>query len=232
MRLPLALLLTLSAPVALVSVAAAQSEDSRLPQGSSVGEGQGKAPAIAASVKKSAKSGSCTVRAFASEGAQHGAARPFSFKQTPPTSGTHATRWADWGVYDEVVPHQFQVHNLEHGGVVVHIGASFPQKAVKGLGEFFAREPGYLVVVPRATTKLVPAESGAKRFPEGGIVATSWQRRIVCRRATPKAMSAVYAYVRRYRGTGPEQVPAGNSSALRPNDLPEPSLAADPPPAG
>lgn len=231
MRLPLALLLALISAALLVSVAAAQSEeDSRLPQGSSVGDGLGKAPAIAAAVKRTAKSGSCSVRAFASGGVQHGAG-PFSFKQTPATSGTHASRWADWGVYEEVVPQQFQVHNLEHGGVVVHIGASFPQKAVKGLGEFFAREPGYLLVVPRATTKLVPAESGAKRFPEGGIVATSWQRRIVCRRATPKAMSAVYAYVRRYRGTGPEQVPAGNSSAVRPNDLPEPSLAADPPPA-
>lgn len=37
----------------------------------------------------------------------------------PPTSGPHWPRPARWGVYDEAVPEEVWVHNLEHGGIVL-----------------------------------------------------------------------------------------------------------------
>ena len=160
---------------------------------------------------------------------QHAAVGSPPFAQLPPVSGTHAPRWADWGAYDKVVPHKFQVHNLEHGGVVIHLGARMPEAAAEAIGTFFAREPGYLVVTPRASRTLAPRERGVPRFPESGLVVTSWQRRLVCRRATPAALRAVYAFVRRYRGTGPEQLPAVNPTSPRPADLPAPTVPADEP---
>ena len=167
------------------------------------------------------------MRAFRSAGLQHDTG-PVAYPQTPPTSGTHAGRWADWGVYDQRVPHRFQVHNLEHGGVVVHLGRSSRGRAVDRLGAFVAREPGYLVVAPRASNRLIPAERRLRRFPERGIVATSWQRRIVCRRVTRKSIDAVQVYIRRYRGTGPEQAPAVDSTTERPPELPAPARPAAP----
>ena len=230
MRPALALLVAVVCAAGISTIALAQSGDTRLPKGSSVGNGDGPAPAIATAIKSAAKRGGCSVRSFPSGGFQHGAA-PFAYAQTPATSGTHAGRWADWGVYEAIVPAQYQVHNLEHGGVVFHYGRSTPDAAGERLGEFFAAEPGYLVVTGRASNKLVPAAPGLRAFPERGFVVTSWQRRLVCKSASTKAMSAAFAFIRRYRGTGREQVAAFNSSTERPADLPEPSVPAEQPPA-
>ena len=230
MRLPLALLIALACAVPLAAVASAQSDDTRLPQGSAVGNGDGPAPAIATNVRSAARSGKCSVRSFKSDGFQHGIGS-FTYNQTPATSGTHAGRWADWGIYEDVVPPQYQVHNLEHGGVIFHFGRTTPESAAESLGEFYTAEPGYLVVTARASKKLVPAAPGLRAFPESGFVVTSWQRRLVCRRANSKAMRAAFAFIRRYRGTGREQIPAVNSTTEKPADLPAPSVASEPPAA-
>jgi hypothetical protein len=38
----------------------------------------------------------------------------------PPTSGQHwGNIWADWEMYDDPVPPEVFVHNLEHGGIVL-----------------------------------------------------------------------------------------------------------------
>ena len=38
----------------------------------------------------------------------------------PPTSGEHwGETWADWEIYDEPLPPEVFVHNLEHGGIVL-----------------------------------------------------------------------------------------------------------------
>lgn len=214
---------------AVAGIAGARQEDTRQPKGSSVGQGAGPAPAIAPAVRQAASRAGCRTRAFRSEGFAHATVGSPPFKQLPPVSGTHAPRWADWGVYEKVVPHKYQVHNLEHGGVVIHLGARMPDAAAKSLGEFYAAEPGYLVITPRVTGQLVPRERGISRFPEAGIVVTSWQRRLVCTRARPAQLNAAVAFARRYRGTGREQVPAFNAGAPRPSDLPAPSLPTEEP---
>ena len=44
----------------------------------------------------------------------------FGYNTSPPTSGPHLGSLADWGVHDEPIPNELQVHNLEDGGVIVH----------------------------------------------------------------------------------------------------------------
>jgi len=47
---------------------------------------------------------------------------PITYKHDPPASGPHWPlpygRWA-WGAFDETIPRESWVHNLEHGGIVL-----------------------------------------------------------------------------------------------------------------
>ena len=39
------------------------------------------------------------------------------YNSNPPTSGDHYAQPADWGVYQNELPDEQLVHNLEHGGI-------------------------------------------------------------------------------------------------------------------
>ena len=39
------------------------------------------------------------------------------YNSNPPTSGPHYAQPANWGIYDEPLPDEKLVHNLEHGGI-------------------------------------------------------------------------------------------------------------------
>ncbi len=41
------------------------------------------------------------------------------YNTRPPTSGPHYTTLAPWGVHNQPIPNEVQVHNLEDGGVLV-----------------------------------------------------------------------------------------------------------------
>jgi hypothetical protein len=56
---------------------------------------------------------------YPDQGRQHisvGAPHP-SYNSNPPTSGWHYGKAADWGIYDQPLPDEQLIHNLEHGGV-------------------------------------------------------------------------------------------------------------------
>lgn len=42
------------------------------------------------------------------------------YNSVPPTSGYHVGGKSNWGVHDEQIQDEIQVHNLEDGGVIVH----------------------------------------------------------------------------------------------------------------
>jgi hypothetical protein len=44
---------------------------------------------------------------------------PIPYEEYPPTSGSHWPIVAKWGIYNQEVPAEVYVHNLEHGGVVL-----------------------------------------------------------------------------------------------------------------
>lgn len=61
-------------------------------------------------------------RAIPSQGQQHiEIGQPHGpYNSNPPTSGPHYTQQASWGVHKATIPDEYIVHNLEHGGIVVH----------------------------------------------------------------------------------------------------------------
>lgn len=43
------------------------------------------------------------------------------YNSNPPTSGWHSSDWEkDWGIQTDYVDEEYQIHNLEHGGIIIH----------------------------------------------------------------------------------------------------------------
>jgi hypothetical protein len=194
-------------------------DQARFPRDSSVGYG-GPAPPIAARLRNAARAAGCTVRGFPfepveiqSDGSYHTEGNPEYKVSLPPTSGLHNPVWADWGVYDTPVPFKFQVHNLEHGGVIIHLGSQLPAGARNAVIDLWRESPPFLLVTPETFPQ----------FPAKAVVVTSWQRWMVCNPYTPKALQAIRVYRDVYRGTGPEGAGALNSGASA-DGLPKPAI--------
>lgn len=41
------------------------------------------------------------------------------YNSTPPTSGWHWEDWPQYGIYTEQLPDEWQIHHLEHGGIMI-----------------------------------------------------------------------------------------------------------------
>ena len=117
------------------------------------------------------------------------------------------------GLLCQPVPFRFQVHNLEHGGIIVHLGSRLPASARDAVVALWRRSPPFVLVTPETFS----------RFPPRALVVTSWQRWMVCNPYTPAALRAVAVYRDVYRGTGPEPAGALDSGAGA-DGLPMPAI--------
>ena len=188
----------------------------RNPRGASVNYND-PPPPIAAAVTAAADAAKCTVAAFAGETdpQNHISGESAANLSIPPLSGAHNEYWADWGVYSKPIPYKHQLHNLEHGGVIIHYGTEVPVDGVNALRTLWAKSPAFLIVVPDSNTE----------FPKDAVVVGSQQRWLVCKPFTPAMVSAIQAFVDEYRGRGPEPVQAVNAGGDRPDGLPAPKIA-------
>jgi hypothetical protein len=197
--------------------------DPHFPRGSSVGSGIGPAPPIATRVRLAAAAAGCTVRSFPPEvthrqpdGTLHTLGYPTYHVSLPPVSGLHYPVWADWGVYDTPVPVRNQVHNLEHGGIIIHEGKDLTAQAKAQIVALWRESPAYLLVTPETFAQ----------FPAAAVVVTSWQRWMVCKPYSARDLTAIRVYLDTYRGTGPEYIPAVDSGQTDGvPGLPKPVLA-------
>jgi hypothetical protein len=67
-----------------------------------------------------------------------------AYNSDPPTSGPHLPYIAPWGIHNEPIPKQLQVHNLEDGGVVVQYNCPTPcpelVEKLKGIAQRYDRQ--------------------------------------------------------------------------------------------
>lgn len=84
-----------------------------------VNRARGQSAALAAAVEEA---GCTDINSFEDEGQNHLAPNEtFTDYQTnPPTSGPHRAQPAPWGSYRDAPEQETLVHNLEHGGIVIH----------------------------------------------------------------------------------------------------------------
>jgi hypothetical protein len=198
-------------------------DPSKFMRGSSVGFGEGPAPSIAPVVRKAATHAGCTLRSDPSAVGIHlllsditplHVDNPnYSNVPRPPTNGHHRPLWADWGFYQQPIPYAYEVHNLEHGGIVIHLGLGISNAAGTKVVRLCAASPPFMVIVPGR-----PAD-----VPVHGATITSWQRAMICKKWNPRVLGAIGTYRDTYRGTGPEQVPSLNTGTSA-DDLPTPAL--------
>jgi hypothetical protein len=96
---------------------------------------------------------------------------PVTYSVIPPVGGQHNATWMNCGIYDQPVPSERAVHNLEHGAVWITYQPSLPEPQVSQLRAFVDKQ-----------TMVPSAEGAASRYmdltPYPGltspIVISSW----------------------------------------------------------
>ena len=97
--------------------------------------------------------------------------RPVTYSVIPPVGGQHNAIWMNCGIYDQPVPSERAVHNMEHGAIWITYQPSLPQTQVSQLRAFAQKQ-----------TMLPSAEGAPSRYmdlsPYPGlpspIVISSW----------------------------------------------------------
>jgi Protein of unknown function (DUF3105) len=73
---------------------------------------------------------------------------PLRYNSFPPTSGRHYFQWVIWGYYTQPVNLYQEVHNLEHGGVIIQYGNKVPQSDITKINDFWQSDPNAMLVAP------------------------------------------------------------------------------------
>jgi len=82
-------------------------------------------------------------RNHVSVGAEHE-----EYNSNPPTSGSHYSQPANWGIYDEPLPDERVIHNLEHGGIWISY-KNLDESSITELEDIQRKFPGRVILTPR-----------------------------------------------------------------------------------
>ena len=123
------------------------------------------------------------------------------YNSNPPTSGWHVgSMVAPWGIAPEAIDDRVSVHNIEHGGIIIHYNPSLPETSVtelKAIAAEFQRQNPCVLMVPRPDDKM-----------EAPIVMTAWNYLLPLQSVDKASMTQFFAD---RVGRGPEK----NCSPLR-----------------
>lgn len=124
---------------------------------------------------------------------QPGQAHP-AYNSNPPTNGWHYPVWADWGIYNQEIPDEYMVHNLEHGGVWISYKDPNDSQTISQIQTLVSNDSDRMIVTLR------PADDTT-------IAVAAWG---VLLKLDKFDADAIKAFVQRYRYQGPENIP-GNA---------------------
>ena len=88
---------------------------------------------------------------------------PPAYNSSPATSGEHSASPAQCGIYTSEITDSVQLHNLEHGTVVVQYDPGLDPAQIRGLQDFARSKSSHILLAPR--TGLTDP-----------VVVTSWTR--------------------------------------------------------
>jgi hypothetical protein len=130
------------------------------------------------------------VQSFANQGQQHlQAGQDYtSYNSTPPTSGPHAPAPAPCGVSSQPIPNTVQVHDLEHGVVMVQYRPGLDPGQVQALQELGRSYSSHVIVAPYPG---LPTP----------VAATAWTKLMTLERADTGKLRR---FIDQFRQRGPE----------------------------
>jgi len=181
-----------------------------------------------------ARSGGCEPpKSFPMEGRTHVSyPQTVSYKTDPPTSGNHyigsptlpagqqrpdLTAPTSTGVHDTQIPNEVQVHNLEHGHVLIQYQPNVAPAVIPRLQALASKDSSWVIVAPRqnATAK---------------IAFTAWTIKQVCNDPTnPNMIKVAQTFIDRFKNQGPESIPGQPSFARpRPSLIPRVTITSRP----
>jgi len=124
---------------------------------------------------------------------------PVKYAQTPPVGGDHNPTWLNCGIYDQPVPNENAVHDLEHGAVWITYRPDLPADQVAELQKL-ARSQTYITLSPYdgLSTPVVASAWGGAAQARGRLrrAAASVHRQV---QAGPRDPGARRAVQRRHR---------------------------------
>ncbi len=132
------------------------------------------------------------VETFEDQGQEHvdpATAPGFEYNSKPATSGPHAPQPVPCGIYRQAVPDLLQVHNLEHGAVVINYSPDLGEGARSTLEEFARSTATHILVAPRQDL-------------DSPIVLTAWTRKLSLDEVDVASIEAFYD---RFARRGPER---------------------------
>ena len=149
-----------------------------------------------ANVEQAMAAAGCTLRTYPDQGQQHVDSydADVAYNSFPATSGTHHQTPVIWGAYGQTVPMVAEVHNLEHGGVVIHYGDKVDAATRERLRRFYDESPNGMLLAP---------------LPRLGdkVTLTAWTNLATCRAYDEKSFAAFRSA---FRGNGPERFRVGD----------------------
>lgn len=74
-----------------------------------------------------------------------------SYNSNPPTSGWHVETSAAWGISTTPLSDKLQVHNLEHGGIIIQYKQGIDSTTLEKLKELTKRYRTKVILAPRAS---------------------------------------------------------------------------------
>ncbi len=125
-------------------------------------------------------------RAHISPGQPHPA-----YNSNPPTSGWHFPAPADWGFYNEELPDELLVHNLEHGGIWISFKDAGDTELIDRLVALSRRYRTKVVITLRAKN-------------DSRLALVAWGRLMTLDQYDERA---IVDFINRFKNKGPEFVP-------------------------
>jgi hypothetical protein len=116
-----------------------------------------------------------------------------SYRTIPPTSGRHYPRWVTPGTYSDPIPNEIQVHNLEHGHVLVQ----YRDLSIEEIQRITARviaDPFMMVLAPKPDM-------------DWKLALTSWGKIQICSAVPPDVDEVIRTFVEKNRNKAPESIP-------------------------
>lgn len=130
------------------------------------------------------------VQTFAEMGRSHlaeGDPLP-DYNSSPATSGDHSPTAAQCGIYSSEISDPIQIHNLEHGTVVIQYQPGLDADELQALQDYARTKRSHILLAPRADL-------------EDPVVITSWTRML---RLQSADIETIDVYYETFAFTGPE----------------------------